>query len=263
MSFHDWLRHPVVAPLNNLLYNTQSSNLALHGVHPYYQHFLINLPILLGPAILLILNSFSSSVLFFAAIFGTGLLSCFSHQEARFLLPAVPLLLSSVKMPRRHWRPWVVSWLLFNVVFSLLMGIFHQGGIVAAQIYIGEQAGISHAYWWKTYSPPVWLLGRSGINVQTVDLMGLHRNHINDILCVAEAPSLGRKMLIAPRSATFLDYFIGEAGAERLQLEEIWTSRTHFSLDDVDIPGEGLLLTLSRVVGRRGLTIWEIRCNAN
>lgn len=38
----------VIAPLNALLYNTKTSNLADHGLHPHYLH-LINLVILFGP----------------------------------------------------------------------------------------------------------------------------------------------------------------------------------------------------------------------
>ena len=35
---------PVITPLNNIRYNSQTSNLAEHGLHPHYQHFLVNLP---------------------------------------------------------------------------------------------------------------------------------------------------------------------------------------------------------------------------
>jgi hypothetical protein len=39
----------VVTPLNNLIYNMNTENLALHGIHPRYTHFAINLPLLYGP----------------------------------------------------------------------------------------------------------------------------------------------------------------------------------------------------------------------
>ena len=45
---------PTITPLNSLLYNAQSSNLASHGLHPYYQHLLASLPLLLGPSLCLL-----------------------------------------------------------------------------------------------------------------------------------------------------------------------------------------------------------------
>lgn len=39
----------VITPLNNLLYNLNVDNLAQHGLHPRYTHFVINLPLLFGP----------------------------------------------------------------------------------------------------------------------------------------------------------------------------------------------------------------------
>ncbi|KAK6592191.1 gpi mannosyltransferase 4 [Botrytis cinerea] len=46
--------HPTITPFNNLNYNLAPENLALHGLHPWYQHSLINLPQLLGPATILL-----------------------------------------------------------------------------------------------------------------------------------------------------------------------------------------------------------------
>ena len=46
--------HPMITPLNNLKYNLKKSNLALHGLHPRYQHLVTNLPQLLGPAFILL-----------------------------------------------------------------------------------------------------------------------------------------------------------------------------------------------------------------
>lgn len=39
----------VITPLNNLLYNMNTENLSLHGIHPRYTHFAINMPLLYGP----------------------------------------------------------------------------------------------------------------------------------------------------------------------------------------------------------------------
>ncbi|KJE93020.1 hypothetical protein, variant [Capsaspora owczarzaki ATCC 30864] len=47
-----WNRLPVVAPLNNLLYNLNPANLEQHGLHPRYLHILVNMPLLFGPLVL-------------------------------------------------------------------------------------------------------------------------------------------------------------------------------------------------------------------
>ncbi|KAI4213671.1 MAG: hypothetical protein LQ351_003637 [Letrouitia transgressa] len=176
------LRHePIVTPLNSLLYNTSTSNLSLHGLHPPYQHLIASLPLLLGPALLLLPSSSKTSLPMISALSATILLSFIPHQEPRFLLPVVPLILSSLQLPRsrRLRRVWVANWIAFNAALGILMGVYHQGGVVPAQIWIGQQQGLGvrDVFWWKTYSPPVWLLGGNetamGTAIATRDLMGM------------------------------------------------------------------------------------------
>nr|CAD7405165.1 unnamed protein product [Timema poppensis] len=102
----------VVTPVNFIKYNMNSSNLAHHGLHPRYVHFLVNIPLLynvLGvvgiiaflriiyrgickrwsdlPRVQSIIGLMTLSFLI-----PIGLLSLFPHQEARFLIPVtVPL----------------------------------------------------------------------------------------------------------------------------------------------------------------------------
>lgn len=38
-----------ITPLNFLEYNSEASNLAEHGLHPRYLHFLVNFPLVFGP----------------------------------------------------------------------------------------------------------------------------------------------------------------------------------------------------------------------
>ena len=198
-AFYNALRTgPVLAPWNNIRYNTQTSNLALHGLHPHYQHFFINLPLLLGPALILLLTSLQplsfrslrlafSNPRFLSAVSGAGFLSLFPHQEPRFLLPCVPLLLTCIRLPnsapRRKWF-WT-SWLAFNILLGTIMGIYHQGGVIPAQLHVPEQikslssptrspTTSATVFWWKTYPPPTYLLGNpAGLNVSCVALMGL------------------------------------------------------------------------------------------
>ena len=198
--FKTLVTNPVITPWNNIRYNTQTSNLALHGLHPHYQHFLVNLPQLLGPALILLLTSLPllslrnlrlpfSNPSFLSAITGTALLSIFPHQEPRFLLPCVPLLLTCIRLPTSsRGRKWFwSSWLIFNILLGILMGVYHQGGVVPAQLQVPDllKSSISSSptyttavpatiFWWKTYPPPTYLLGNAApFNISTVPLMGL------------------------------------------------------------------------------------------
>ncbi|MCJ1247286.1 alpha 1,2 mannosyltransferase [Trapelia coarctata] len=177
-------------PLRALLYNLSPSNLSTHGLHPHYTHFLINLPLLLGPTLPLLLTPPYSPHLL-VPLLGTAILSLIPHQEPRFLLPAIPLLLSSVRLPftRSKIRLFVGAWVFFNLALGTIFGIFHQGGVMPMQIWLGADAHISQTngtdvLWWRTYSPPVWLLdgkaapqapGASATadSLRTIDLMGI------------------------------------------------------------------------------------------
>ncbi|KAH0254163.1 GPI mannosyltransferase 4, partial [Aureobasidium melanogenum] len=256
-------RIAIITPLNNFLYNMDSSNLAKHGLHPYYQHVVANLPQLLGPALPLVFFSCRMGMPMYSAGFGILALSCLKHQEARFLLPAVPLILSSISVPRRMRNTWITVWIIFNVCLGLLMGVFHQGGVVPAQLWVGKQQGVQQAFWWKTYSPPTYLLGQNHQGLVTRDLMGMHGDKLIEELkskvdCDAESTTL----LLAPLSATFLDAYITQdstsSETSEIALEEVWRYRNHLNLDDMDFGDDGVWPTLKRMVGRRGIGAWKV-----
>ncbi|KAK3169431.1 hypothetical protein OEA41_008814 [Lepraria neglecta] len=264
--FSTLFNKPTFTPFNSLLYNSQPSNLATHGLHPHYQHLVANLPLLLGPALYLFLSvriEKPTTLPLLSAISGTALLSCIPHQEPRFLLPAVPLILSSLHLPTSKTlkQYWLAAWILFNAIMGISMGIYHQGGVVPAQAWLGQQkelgAHMQEVMWWRTYSPPVWLMDHNPI--RTTDLMGMPfiemQNKIDTALgkeCNTNK-SIG---LVAPFSSAELD----ASWAERdLVLEEIWRYGRHLNLDDLEFGEEGVLGTLRRVVGRRGLVVRRVR----
>ena len=264
------IRHPVLTPLNNIIYNSNSKNLADHGLHPFYQHFIANLPQLLGPAYLLIFSLPRITLPLISAASGIFLLSLFKHQEARFLIPTIPLLLSSVQPPKRHFKIWVVAWVGFNAVLGILMGIYHQGGVVPTQNRLAGEENVTEVLWWRTYSPPTWLLDGKNEHVRTTVLMGMRPDLLAAELsratagaCHAGNASTGI-YLVAPRSSTFLDRYENPGSRpDGLRLESSWHYSKHLNLDDLDFVGDGLWRTLKRVIGRRGLTTWRVirRCD--
>lgn len=259
----------VITPLNNVLYNADVANLALHGIHNRLTHLLVNLPSLIGPPLILLFTHRPHNFLaVFTAFVGVLGLSSFPHQEARFLLPAVPLLLSSVRIPLTSTRRRLI-WILratfaFNITLGLLMGVYHQGGVVRAQQAIwklSQRSSIDGVIWWKTYPPPDWILGSQAGKIHVHDLMGadaavLEETIRHSINCV---PSTPRKnfLLVMPLSTKELaSYFDPQTGP--FHVTQAVSFNTHLNLDDMDFPTDGIIATITRVIGRRGLGVFNV-----
>lgn len=204
LFFHGSFRAPVLTPLHNLAYNTDTANLAHHGLHPRWTHLLVNLPLLLGPAVVL-LKYVTWSVPLLCAASGIAALSAFPHQEARFVLPAVPLILTAVgRLPaRQNVRvAWIATWIAFNVILAGVFGVVHQGGVVPALLRAGHELERCHIpvvhdgasasidtrlkhVWWKTYSPPTWLMGERGSEVDVWNMRGAAWDEVASTLVAA------------------------------------------------------------------------------
>ena len=266
--------NPVITPWNSLIYNSSTNNLSEHGLHPFYQHLLVSIPLLLGPAIFSVpsVSPKLRSLPIVSSLTSLIILSIFPHQEPRFLLPLVPLMLISIEVPRsKSPRRYLLSlWIFFNAIFGVVMGLFHQGGVVPAQIWLGQQqrlqsrnmvqhGPLSEVFWFRTYSPPLHLQGSPGI--KTTDLMGIPLTEMHQRVQIALGPEcpIGKTVgLVAPWSSTDLDIWRANARENGLHFEEIWRSSQHLNFDDLDLAGQGVLGTIGRVVGRRGLVVWGI-----
>jgi phosphatidylinositol glycan class Z len=217
-----------------------------------------------------------------SALSATMLLSLFPHQEPRFLLPCVPLLLSCVRM--RRSRLLLAIWILFNAAMGFLMGVYHQGGVVPTQLAMRDIVSASTGpytpdatvFWWKTYSPPLWLLGtdtdtdgNNATEIFTQDLMGTPGlemiQHLDAAVPSCSSSSPSSIFLVAPTSAKFLDAYALSASASTpadqspdIKLHPVWSYRQHLNLDDLDFAEDGILPTLKRVIGRRGLGVWAV-----
>lgn len=273
IKWADLISRPVITPLNNLMYNIDTDNLAQHGLHPWYQHLLVNIPMLIGPAAMLLFTQPYLSLRLYSAISGVFVLSIFQHQEARFLLPTVPLILSSVHVPKNRTvlRVWIGVWLAFNLIFGILMGVYHQGGIVPGQVFLSKQPDATQAVWWKTYTPPIWLLNGKNEVLTTRDVMGMKGDTLLEELtklATCDTPADRRNSeylkekngtyLIAPASATWIDPYLPNKGLKGLRFREVWRYRQHLNLDDLDFGDDGIWNTLTRVIGRRGLVAWRV-----
>jgi GPI mannosyltransferase 4 len=186
-SHHPSISRPVITPWSNFKYNVNTLNLAEHGLHPPWTHLLVNLPCLLGPSLLIpvlapqpfrtSLKQLSRDICFLCSISGLILLSSRPHQEFRFLLPIIPLLLVSLSRflppnlflptntrgisnsrprarskptnPTRISRPfltqakrhygWCTAWIIFNLIAGVFMGSLHQSAIVPTTRYLSKR----------------------------------------------------------------------------------------------------------------------------
>ncbi len=111
------------------------------------------------------------------------------------------------------------------------------------------------------------MLDGNGNAVNTTDLMGLKaETMVEGLRAVARCRTGNRDegtYLVAPRSSVFLDRYTDSAEEHgkadmALRFEEVWTYKNHLSLDDLDFAEDGVWTTLTRVVGRRGLTAWKV-----
>jgi phosphatidylinositol glycan class Z len=150
------------------------------------------------------------------------------------------------------------------------MGVYHQGGIVPTQVFLSKQPDATQAIWWKTYSPPIWLLNGKNEVLKTRDIMGMkgplmlqevsalatcHKPSVNTTAYLGEKEGT---YLIAPLSATFLDPHLSNQQETGLYFQEVWRYRKHLNLDDLDFEDDGFWNTLRRVIGRRGLGAWRV-----
>lgn len=214
----------VVTPWNFLRYNIKTDNLAEHGIHPRYLHFTANMTILYGPAYLMFISLSIRSIANFIkhrtnhmdillsamVCFPVFILSLFPHQEPRFLIPLlslVMLLSAKFSIETGFWRLYLVAHLFFNILLFILFGFLHQGGVVPCLRHI--QSGLnSEKYklqdrfiFYHTYMPPRHLLHiRKNSPNPTIDLQGIKteelKNYFNKFKNTTEEKSASSYLIL-------------------------------------------------------------------
>ncbi|KAI0684909.1 Alg9-like mannosyltransferase family-domain-containing protein [Cytidiella melzeri] len=212
------LGRQVFTPYNNLLYNISADNLAKHGLHPRWLHVAVNLPMMVGPGLVIygllaakrVLTASwldttkhqpsSQLVVNRTCIWTIGLslavLSLQPHQESRFLapllVPFVVLVANSGYLNEANRLFWI-SWIVGNVFMSLLFGVLHQGGVVRSLFHLNSLISLRATpgnygiVYWKTYMPPWHLLGVPEHEIQSgrvfvTDLSGRSSDEAQEFL---------------------------------------------------------------------------------
>lgn len=254
----------VLTPLNNFLYNTNSENLSSHGTHSRWQHLLCNIPQLLGPGLLLIRPRWTLPMQ--AAVGGILLHSLVPHQEARFLIPVVPLLITAMDTSfweARKLKDFILTlWVGYNLVLGILMGAFHQAGVLPAEIWLSQNAVPCQIVWWKTYTPPLYVMGLDesevlyadktqgydamaevlsgqGNYTRVVDLMGAPTDLVSSMLNFTSKPA----------------YFVAPFASQHQQFTKghdlVWSTFVHINLDLIDFSRPSSL--------QPGLGVWLVK----
>ena len=214
--YFGYLQHAniLLTPWNFIKYNLlQSQN---HGYHPFFTHFLVNIPLLFGPLAFLFYFKLTSLLLcrfcgsnqfktknqadmenkkqyklfLMLCIFVPVLiLSFIPHQEPRFIMPVLlpmVLLFSSEVVDLKHSSIIFISWSIWNVIGYIFFGILHQGGVVSSLLHLNKvinqkvesstQLYCHHVVYFHTYMPPTHLLAWPN----NVSLNG-HKLYVHDL----------------------------------------------------------------------------------
>ncbi|XP_006811249.1 GPI alpha-1,2-mannosyltransferase 4-like [Saccoglossus kowalevskii] len=196
-SSSELLNHFTVTPLNFLQYNLDVSNLSEHTLHPYITHILVNTPLLFLPLLWSILVLFFQKYkkirdnfnvfLISSIVVPLFILSLAPHQEPRFLMPLLcPFVLLFCKMETRLSHGFKVSWIVWNLLGSLMFGVVHQGGLLPSMIYLDSiqhsSQTMCHYIFFHTYMPPRHILSASQIQNSTNQITVHDLMHGEDLL---------------------------------------------------------------------------------
>ena len=140
----------------------------------------------------------------------------------------------------------MAGWYIFNILLSFLMGVMHQGGVIPAldHLHSEEFEGKTVFIWWRTYSPPTWMLADQEIQIvvstdQTevaipkvsksliIDTMGSKYLYVETLLKAMKRDQ-SKVLLVAP---------VGSFATEvehKGEFLEVWNYKWHLDMDHLD-----------------------------
>ncbi len=189
-----------VTPWNLFLYNSNTENLAVHGLHPRITHAAVNVPMLLTAAAPALYHKIFSTarhvvrremslfhldaLLSSTVLLAIAALSLFPHQEPRFLLPllvpSLALLSTSGAFSSRRMR---YAWTAMNAALLVFWGGVHQAALIPVLHSLSSDASGCSIVVAGTYSAPASAVARcvSMGNCSSVPVASLEGSSVSDI----------------------------------------------------------------------------------
>ncbi|KDE05330.1 hypothetical protein MVLG_04246 [Microbotryum lychnidis-dioicae p1A1 Lamole] len=149
----------------------------------------------------------------------TLLLSLQPHQEPRFLVPLIvplSLLISKasfltigISAARRNRRIFWSLWCLHTILFTLIFGYLHQGGLLPTLIRLNESLR-SNAFdsaqnvdiiFWRTFMPPRHLLVPLRTTPLQVTIKDVAGAPLSELLTIIHNSNSSRTLLVTPAYA--------------------------------------------------------------
>lgn len=215
-----------ITPFNFIFYNIQNVNLAKHGLHPFYFHVVVNMPLLYGVLYLLFMYNiyryFSNAIYFNSicwlsmfVIVPVDVLTIFPHQEPRFLVPLLPvmILVGASVMERLKWKKaFAIMWIVSNVVLAIFYGVLHQGGLLQSLLQMQKTSqgttGLDHVVFYHTYMPPRHLLlnKKSHTILVAHDLQGSEMSNLHQVVTSLQSTKDTRSLSVVLPSPVANDF---------------------------------------------------------
>ena len=281
MPGSDYWDKLVICPLNFIVYNSQTSNLARHGLHPHYLHLFnlfLTLNVLAFPlycvslsVVVSMLKSFPASLqnrqqsedkwLIFAVISSVSLLMIFPHQEPRFLIP-VTVIASVLVGDSLSRKRYLIPWIILTICFTIMYGFVHQAGVSRSlfafnQMIQSKEIDVSNTsiIFSSMYLPPQ-------------HLMNAPRDLAVYDLSVADYPESLMEQLAAARQTRGTIFLTApsclgegiETITSQLRFREVQLHRQffpHFS-QEVFVNSWNILMTSGNFTEAFSLNIWKI-----
>ena len=250
-----------VTPLNFVLYNTQSGNLAEHGIHPRFTHFAINIPLLFSVLSVgffydiywwcvtavfrqrkLVSTYRRQLMLLMCCLTPVTLLSIFPHQEPRFLIPLLPIFaaLYGHKITAARWR--LALWVISNIAACLFYGCIHQAGVMPCLGHLQQTRSTTvdrHVIFWHTYTAPqhLLMLPQQSFDAQDTghtSLRSLEGNSIEDLtrhLMLINSSWLEKPEVMVAAPSSDHHYLVCRAAEAGVRLHVYRSFWPHFSTE--------------------------------
>ena len=157
LVYNNGLFYPLRLPvLDNLIYNTKTENLAQHGLHPRYTHFLINMPFIYGPFFIEWLINFKNYKNWYSLfmVIPIALMSIFPHQEPRFVIGAFPWLFLALRKKHGHINISNKLILAHGLILAFIY-YFHQSSLLMYSFSdLNTHKSGTTTYFYKVYDMP-------------------------------------------------------------------------------------------------------------